>query len=178
MKARKSILDAHAAKLADWEAESLTLAQMCERLAEAGCKVSPSRVSDYLSRSRSDKMRADLLTQISTGAQQIKDVEEQFSRNPAPGLETLIKLNRVLILKLSTMGNADPSLIELATSLTKTAMDYEKLNVKREELELTREKFEHLKALAERAGETERALDADLTAEERAQRIKEIYGRA
>jgi len=178
MKARKTILDAHAAKLADWEAEGLTLAQMQERLAGLGTVISLGRLSVYLQRQRSQSMRMELLSQISTGAQQAKEVEAAFGKNPAPEMNTLIKLHRVLILKLSTQGNADPKLLDLVTALTKAAMDYERLGLKREELELTRDRFEHLKTLAAQSMATAQVLDADMSPEARAQRIKEIYGRA
>ncbi|MBX3747322.1 MAG: hypothetical protein KF833_18590 [Verrucomicrobiae bacterium] len=49
---------------------------------------------------------------------------------------------------------------------------------KRDALDLQREKFEHLKAQAERAAQTENVLDdAALSTEDRARRIAEIYGR-
>jgi len=178
MKNRKSILDPHAEKLSEWELEKLTLAQMQAKLLELGCKISLGRLSEFLSRARSAQLQRTLLGQIASGARAVKEVEEQFAKNPAPGLETLIKLYRVLILKLSTQGNADPSLIDLATGMTKQAMDFEKLGLKRAELELTREKFELLKAQADKADQTERTLaNADLTPAQRAMRIAEIYGR-
>lgn len=49
---------------------------------------------------------------------------------------------------------------------------------KQDALKLNRDKFEHLKAQAERAAQTEVVLDdARLTPEDRARRIAEIYGR-
>lgn len=179
MKTRPSILDPFAAQLAEWDAAGRTLAEMQTNLAASGCKVSLARLSQFLSAQRSASLQAGLLQQISTGAAAVKEVERELARNPAPEIATLISLYRVLILKLSTMGNADPSLLELATGMTKTALDFEKLQLKRGELELTREKFELLKAQAERAESTERVLaDAELTPAQREQRIKEIYGRA
>jgi len=55
----------------------------------------------------------------------------------------------------------------------------QKLQLQKQQLQLDREKFEHLKAQAEKADATERVLDdAQLSPEQRAKRIQEIYGRA
>lgn len=179
MKTRKSILDPFADRLAEWDAAGQTLAQMQAALAAAGCKVSLGRLSMFLSASRSAALQRGLLQQISSGAAAVKEVEAELARNPAPEIATLIKLYRVLILKLSTQGNADPTLLELATGMTKTALDFEKLVLKRGELDLNRERLELLKRKADQAEQTEGVLtDAALTPEQREQRIKEIYGRA
>jgi len=177
MKASKTILDAHATQLAEWETEKLTLAQMQERLAADGVKISLGRLSVYLSRQRSAREQMSLLKMIATGSAKIKEVEAEFAKNPAPELNTLVSLFRVLIFNLSTTENINPDLLDTATALTKTALDFEKLAVKRAELALSEEKFALLKTQAERAGETEKALDAELTPAQREQRIKEIYGR-
>jgi len=171
MKPRPSILDAHAEQLAEWELAGRTLAQMQTDLAAAGCTVSLSRLSDYLARQRSARLQSDLLKQIASGAAQVKTVEAEFARNPAPELDTLIRLYRVLILKLSTLSGADPGLMELATGMTRQALDFEKLLVKRSELELNRDKFEALKRQNEAAKEV---VNSTLSPEEQRQRLKEI----
>jgi len=124
MKARPSKLDQFAGQLADLDAEKKTLADICEWLAAEGCKVSPSRVSEYLERLRSERREAAILSQITNGARQSAEVEKQFHKNPAPQLETIIKLHRVMIMQLATRSVDNPDLIEITNSLTKTVMDF------------------------------------------------------
>jgi hypothetical protein len=84
-----------------------------------------------------------LLQQIATGAQQCKEVEEQFGENPAPELETLIKLHRVLIMKLSTQASADPgSMMETLFFAMKPVMDFAKLQDKAKDREFAISKFQ------------------------------------
>jgi hypothetical protein len=67
----------------------------------------------------------------------------------------------------------------LATGDFKLGLQTVTADQKERLISLDREKFEHLKAQAAQAGATEQVLDdAALTPEQRAQRIKEIYGRA
>jgi hypothetical protein len=140
MKSRPSKLDQFAAQLADLDAEKKTLSEICEWLQAAGCKVSPSSVSVYLERLRSERRQMALLGQIASGARQCADVEKQFGKNPAPELETLIKLQRVLILNLSTQASADPELMKLVAASFGSVMEAERLKLKRGELELSSRK--------------------------------------
>mgnify|MGYP007071578106 CR=1 FL=1 len=124
MKSRPSKLDQYAAQIADLDTEKKTLAEICEWLAGEGCKVSPSSVSVYLERLRSQRRQAAVLAQITSGSRQSAEVEKQFAKNPAPQLETLIKLHRVIAMQLATQSVDHPELIEVANGLTKTVMDY------------------------------------------------------
>lgn len=182
-KPKKSKLDQYAATLADMEAQCKTLAEMVAWLKEEGVTVAPSTLSAFLSSQRQARLQTGLLAQIASGSRQIKEVEAQFAKNPAPELESLIKLHRVLIFKLSTEGNADPELLKLADQLTRTAMEYvsgkTKSAQKERELEQAERKLQMAEKKAAQADATDKVLtDADLSPEERAQRIKEIYGRA
>jgi hypothetical protein len=96
-----------------------------------------------------------LLAQIASGARQCKEVEKQFAENPAPALETIIKLQRVLIMKLSVQANADPALIELVAKLTKPTMEFAKLQEKRREMELAEAKYRDQVARSKREMESE-----------------------
>jgi hypothetical protein len=124
MKSRASKLDRYANQLAELDAEKKTLSAICEWLASEGCKVSPSSVSVYLERLRSQRRQAALLAQIASGARQTAEVEKQFAKNPAPALETITKLYRVLIMQLTTKSVDHPELIEVANHMTKTVMDF------------------------------------------------------
>ena len=113
-KSKASALDQHAETLAAMDAEKKTLAEMVAWLKEEGCTVSPSTVSRYLEGLRSAELQSALLSQIAAGASQVKAVEAEFAKNPAPELDTIMRLQRVLVMKLSTQGFADPELLKLA----------------------------------------------------------------
>jgi hypothetical protein len=146
MKARPSKLDQFAAQLAGLDAEKKTLSEICEWLASEGCRVSPSSVSVYLERLRSARREAAILSQITNGARQSAEVEKQFSKNPAPQLDTIIKLHRVMIMQLATQSVDNPELIEVTNALTKTVMDFvsgqTKAAHKERELRLAEDKFQ------------------------------------
>ena len=158
-KQRESKLDQHAATLAEMELAKKTLAEMVAWLKEEGITCSLSTLSRFLESQRSRRLQSSLLAQIASGAQQCKEVEKEFGKNPAPELETLIKLHRVLILNLTTQGNADPELLKLADQLTRTALEFvsgrTKAAFKERELTLAEDKFQFdaaklaLKAVAE-----------------------------
>lgn len=124
MKSRKSKLDPYGDRLDELEAQGKTLAEMVAELAAAGCAVSAGRLSGFLSARRSARQQAMLLAQITNGARQVKDVESAFAKNPAPAIETLIKLHRVMILQLSTQAADNPDLLKLTDQLTRTVMEF------------------------------------------------------
>ena len=124
MKAKPSKLDQYAETLLAMDDAKKTLLEIQAWLKAEGVTVSLGRISEFLSAARSSRLQASLLAQIATGAQQCKAVERQFARNAAPELETLIKLHRVLILQLSTQGNANPEFLKLADQLMRTAMEF------------------------------------------------------
>lgn len=183
MKARPNKLDRFAAQLSELDAEKKTLSEICEWLAAEGCKASPSSVSVYLERLRSERRQAALLAQIASGAQQVKDVEKQFSKHEAPNVDVLIKLLRVQIMQLATKSLDNPDFLDITNTLTRTVMEFisgqTKAELEKQKLAHSERKIRLLEKKAEQADATERVLtDAELTAAEREQRIKEIYGRA
>ena len=143
MKKQPSKLDQFAERLDEWfGVEKKTIAEVQKQLKLDGCSVSSGRLSQWWAARQSEVMREKLLAQITSGAHACKEVESLFAKNPAPELETLIKLHRVLVMKLSTEGNVNPELLELVGSLMKPVMEFAKLDVKRDEVELTRQKFQ------------------------------------
>src|SRR5947208_15031132 len=109
LKSGTSRLEDYADHLDAWfEEEEITLAAARERLTEAGCKVSPARLSAWRRARQWERMREQLLAQIAAGARHCKEVELEFGQNPPPELETLIKLHRVIILQLSAQAEAKP----------------------------------------------------------------------
>lgn len=116
----QSILTPYAAPLLDKRLAGETIADLQKWLKEEGLTVGHSTVADFVSRLLQQRERELLLDRITSGASQVREVEERFKDNPAPELETLVKLHRVLILQLSTAGNSDPELLKLSDQLTNT----------------------------------------------------------
>ena len=141
-KKRASKLDQYSAPLAEMEAVGKTLAEMQAWLKEEGCTIALSGLSDFLAAQRQSRLQYSLLAQIASGAQQCREVEKQFGKNPAPELETLIKLQRVILLNLSTQANADPELLDLIGNSFKAVLTAEKLKIQREVVALDRDKFQ------------------------------------
>lgn len=142
MKEKPSKLDQYAERLDEWFGiEKRTLGDVQEQLKLDGCSVSVSRLSKWWQSRMRQQQEAALLAQIASGARQCKEVEAEFAKNPAPGVETIIKLQRVLIMKLSTQANVDPEMIELVARLTKPSMEWAKLEQKRREVELAEQKY-------------------------------------
>ena len=122
-KQKASKLDQFAETLLEMDDATKTLADIQAWLKQEGVTVSVGRLSEYLQSLRSRRLQSRMLGQIASGAQQCAEVEKQFKKNPAPELETLIKLHRVLILQLSTKGNANPEFLKLSDQLTNTVIN-------------------------------------------------------
>ena len=142
-KQQKSKLDQFADRLDEWfGVEKKTIAQVQEQLRLDGCSVSSGRLSEWWHCRQREKMQAALLSQITTGANQVKAVEKAWGQNPPPELSAIIKLHRTLIWKLATEGTVAPEMLELVSGLMKSVVDFDKLNLKREEFSLARDKFQ------------------------------------
>jgi hypothetical protein len=74
-----------------------------------------------------------LLERIGQGAALCRDLEERLRENPAPELETIIKLYRMLVLTLSAEVRAVPELRHLVTALMRPIMEWARLEQKRAE---------------------------------------------
>lgn len=178
-----SKLDQFSATLLEMDAQHKTLAEMAAWLKEESCVVALSTLSCWLSSARSQAAQERMLNLVASGSQQCADLEAAFAKNPAPELDTLLKLFKVLILNLTTRGETDPKLLQLADQLSRTALEFingqTKARFKQQELEQAERRLQLSEKRAAQADQTVRVLsDAELSPEQRAQRIKEIYGRA
>src|ERR1041385_6822546 len=107
-KQKQSKLDEFSERLDDWFAdEEITLSEARDRLAELGCLVSIPRLSEWRRARRWEQTRRELLEQIGAASRHCQEVEEAFGQNPAPGMETLLKMHRSLIFELSARTNAE-----------------------------------------------------------------------
>ncbi len=121
--------------------EELGLAEVQERLRALGCTVSTSRLSRWWRARQREHLETQLLLQIAKAARECQAVEAEFGRNPAPPLETLIKLHRVLVLKLSTQANLAPNLLSLVAQLMRPVMEWARLQEKQKQRELAEQKY-------------------------------------
>lgn len=177
-KSKKSKLDQFASVLSDMEAEKKTLADMIAWLKAEGCTVSLSTLSDYLSARRSERQRAQMLSQIASGARQHQEVKSAFARNPAPEIETLVKLHQVLIMQLSTQSLENPELVKLADQLTRTVMEFisgqTRAKIEERKLDQGERKIVLLEKKAAAFDQAKEVVQSTLTPEEQRLRLKEI----
>ncbi|HEV2329235.1 MAG TPA: hypothetical protein VGY56_10645 [Verrucomicrobiae bacterium] len=142
----KSKLDQYAATLLIMGDEGKTLDEMVAWLKLEGTCVAKSTLSVFLDKQRQQRAQSQLLQSISSGAEQCKAVESEFARNQAPELETIIKLHRVIILNLTTLGQANPKLLSLADTMTQTVLQAISAKTKAEletrKLNLAEQKFQ------------------------------------
>ena len=96
------------------------------------------------------QLQESLLARIAQGAVLCRELDAQLRQHPAPELETIIKLYRVLLLKLSAEVQAVPDLRHLVSTLIKPVMDWARLEEKRKD----REWVEQQARRAKRNGET------------------------
>ena len=170
----ESKLDRYAETLAAMEAEKKTLAEMQAWLKAEGCVVALSTLSRFLESSRQRRLQEKLLDQISSGADQCAEVEKSFKANPAPALETLIKLQRVLILNLSAQANVNPEMMKWVATSFSSVLDSERLRIKNAELDLNTRKVALLEKKAQAFDQAKQVIESKLSPEEQKNRLKEI----
>lgn len=124
-------LDAHAEQLDEWiEAENLTLEEARERLSVSGCSVSRSALVAWWNGRQSRRLQEQLLGVVARAASHCRELERDLAAHPAPELETLIALHRVLVFKLSAQASATPALLRLVTDSLKRALEWARLHEK------------------------------------------------
>jgi len=178
-KHRASKLDAVADELTEWfEAEHLTLDQARERLHEDhGIRVSRSRLSQWWARENERRMQQRLLERIATGARFCKQVRSKFSgASPAPDLDTLAGLIRVLVMQLSVRGQADPKTLEIVQRMMRMLIQHERARLKQQEIRIDQRRLELLERRAKQAEQAEEVAGSELSAEQKQERIKQIFG--
>ena len=176
MKQKTSKLDPFAERLTEWFLAGKTLEQAQQQLRLDGCSVSLSRLSDWWQREQQRRLQERVLSQIATGSRQCQDVEKAFGKDPAPDVEALMKLHRLIAFQLASASSADPELVQVAERATRMVLEFAKLDEKRADRALEERR---VKLLEEKAAQAELALkvtESALTAEEKASRMKQIFG--
>lgn len=177
MKEKPSKLDPYAERLDEWFGlQKLTLAAVQEQLRLDGLEVSLQRLSDWWAARSARHLQTRLLGQIASGSRECKEVEKAFGQDPPPELETLIKLHRVLIMKLSTMAVADPELLSLASGMMKPMIAYAKVQEQAKSRELDERKLALLERKAAELDHAKEVMASPLTAEEKQQKMKALFG--
>jgi len=115
--------------------------------------------ADGSSVDKPQELQEKLLDQIAEGAGFCAALERRFGENPAPELELLIKLCRVLLLKFSLEANKSPAMLRLLSDLVKPVMDWARLEEKRKEREFAEQKYREQSA-AQRATSEKEQQDA------------------
>jgi hypothetical protein len=98
-----------------------------------------------------------LLEKIALSARQCQELERQFGQNPPPKLETLLKLHRVLIFRLSTGADDQASLLQAVADMMKPLLTWAGLQEKRREQDLAERKYRDQVAAQKAAIERELA---------------------
>jgi hypothetical protein len=143
----ESKLDRYADALLEMESAKppQTLADMQKWLAAEGVTVVQSTISRFLESLRSSRAQERLLELVTSGTERCTQVDEAFAENPAPELESLIKLFKTLIFDLTTKGAVQPEMLTLANNLTITVCGYlsglTKAAFKERELTIEEQKF-------------------------------------
>jgi len=181
MKARPNKLDPFAARIDDWEREGKTLAEMQADLREDGCKVALSSLSEFLARKRQELAEREMFAVIASGGKMNRELDAAFAANPAPEVERLIDISKTLIMTLQVNGRANPKLLALANGMQQTVLDYmsgkARAALEGEKLKQGERKLKLLEEAAERASKTEAVLDSNLSSDDQAKRIREIFKR-
>jgi hypothetical protein len=76
-----------------------------------------------------------LLERIGQGAALCRELETRLRQDPAPEIETIIKLYRILVLTLSAEVRAVPELRHLVTALMRPVMEWARIEEKRKDRE-------------------------------------------
>ena len=122
------------------------------------------RAQEELDQINSEEAQNLLLDRMAQGAKLCKEVETLLRGGPGPELETILRLHRVLVLKLSAEAQGAPKLLRLSNLLMKPLMDWARLEESRKQRELAEQKYRDERAALEAAQEKEqpsRALHPD-----------------
>src|SRR5258708_17579729 len=101
-----------------------------------------------------------LLDQITLGARICAEIERELTKYPVPGLETLIKMHRAMILKLSLEAEIVPDLFKLVNGLMRPVLEWARLEEKRKDRELAEQKHRDQIEAQKVAGEKVKGGDA------------------
>ena len=101
-KPRPSKLDPFAEEIQGWfEEEKIPFPEAVQRLKTRGCSTSLDNLGRWWRKRRSNALEEQLLDQIEFAGDQCLKLDRAFRKSPAPVIDILLKVHRVLILKLN-----------------------------------------------------------------------------
>lgn len=83
----------------------------------------------------------ELLALIAEAGRHCREIERQFGDHPAPELELVIKLHRVLLLQYTLAAKHRPEALKKARELMRPVMEWAALEEKRKQRELAEQKY-------------------------------------
>jgi hypothetical protein len=92
-------------------------------------------------RRRSKRGPEDFLEQIGLSARQCREFERQFGQNPPPELDTLLKLHRVLVFRLTTGTDKDTGSLRAMANILRPLLAWAALEEKRRDRALAEQKY-------------------------------------
>lgn len=136
-----SVLGPHKEDLRQWFAIEMPFDDILERLKKKKVKTTKQALSKMRQRMQREQLQEIVLDRIATGAAAHARVTKELGANPAPAIQTLIALIQNLIFTITTAGRGFMN-IEDVTGLMRPVLEWVKIQEKREDRALDREKFE------------------------------------
>ncbi len=101
----------------------------------------PSRRHEPEEELSPEEQQKRLLDRLAQGAALCKEVEASLKNEPSPEMETILRLHRILVLKLSAEAQGAPELLRLANVLMKPLLEWARLEESRKGRELAEQKY-------------------------------------
>jgi len=133
-----SLTQPQLAQLYSWCSSGGYKAAMLNAKQEWGIKIGKTALYRWFH--KDDDLK--VLSFIATGADMNRKIEKAYQANPAPEVETLVKLCKTLVMQLSVKGATDKDALESANSLFHSVLEFLKLEQKQKEFGLAKNKFE------------------------------------
>lgn len=175
----KGGLEQHDMALEEWLCrENITYAQAVARLAEKGVKASVKQLHRWYQRRSEEMVKETILRNVTSGAEAMRAFRKQAEAQGVPQLDELIGWVRVLVAKLSMQGGSEVNAQQI-NDLLRPVLVWARLQTRKDQLELDREKLDLLKAKAAMADKAmDVAGDGEKSPEERMAAIRGIFGMA
>jgi hypothetical protein len=113
----------------------------------------PESHNESLGPEDAQRLQERVLERIVETAKLCREIEKRLQQHSAPELDTIIQLHQLLILGLSAQVLDAPELLEFVSALMKPVMEWARIQEKRADRELAREKHKDQLVAQEAASE-------------------------
>lgn len=103
---------------------------------------SAASLSNWRAKFAQEQLERTILQRITDGSAAARQAEDFLAKNPAPALDTIIKLQRVLIMDLSARGAVDPATLGIIQKMVGTCLDHQRAGIAQDSLNLDRARFQ------------------------------------